>query len=374
MIQICDKHNCCGCLSCVQRCPKHCITVQQDSEGFFFPWVAKENCIDCGLCETVCPFLSRKQGNDVQRVFAAKNPDEDIRKDSSSGGVFAILAEKVIQAGGVVFGARWTKDWNVEHDYAATIEKLQVFRSSKYVQSCINVSYQQAEAFLKEGRKVLFSGTPCQIAGLKTFLCEEYDNLITIECACHGVPSPGLWRQYLEEVSKRRPIIAISHRDKRIGWRNYCLVIKFADGKEIVQPHDNNPWTRAFIKSLDLRPSCYQCAFKGPNSQADITLADLWGDRILLKNQDEDKGISLVIVHSSKGKNIVADIDSVKDFTLEEIVPFNEALVISPREDSKRGEFMNGIQKGRSFIGMVKILAKDPLTLRAKHFIRGLIR
>lgn len=203
MIDILDKKDCCGCSSCVQRCPKQCITLKEDNEGFLYPIVNKEICISCGLCEKVCPVLSQGEPRKPLKVYAAKNQDEEIRRQSSSGGVFTLLAEQVIREGGVVFGAIFDENWEVKHDFAETIEGLAPFRGSKYVQSRIDDNYKKAERFLNQGRKVLFSGTPCQIAGLKRFLRNEYDNLLTVDFVCHGVPSPGVWRQYLKETVAR---------------------------------------------------------------------------------------------------------------------------------------------------------------------------
>lgn len=377
-----DKTQCCGCSSCAQRCPKGCITMVQDEEGFSYPQVDAATCIDCGLCEKVCPILSLKQAHEPLKVFAAKNPDETIRKESSSGGIFTMLAESVIREGGIVFGARWNKDWNVEHAYTETIEGLKAFRGSKYVQSNINDCYKKTEAFLKEGRKVLFSGTPCQIAGLKAFLRKEYDNLLTVECVCHGVPSPGLWQKYLSETTKGKSVLSINHRDKRAGWRNYSVVIKFTPSElsepskhsELSELHDDNPWTRAFIKNLTLRPSCYQCAFKTFKSQADITLADLWGDRKLMPDQNEDKGITLVVIRSHKATEAFKNVETNKDFTLQDVVPFNGALVIPPKLNPSRSQFMSHLQKGESFSKLVKTMTKDPFVLRMKIMISKLIR
>lgn len=370
MITITDKQYCSGCSACAQRCPKKSITMQQDEEGFLYPLVDTTICIECRLCEKVCPVLSSNLSHVPKKAFASINLDDDIRKESSSGGVFTMLSKSIIREGGVVFGARWDKDWNVEHSYEGTIDGLKAFRSSKYVQSRVNVCYQKTELFLKEGRRVLFSGTPCQIAGLKSYLCKDYDNLLTIECACHGVPSPRLWQKYLAEVSKGKEINSINHRDKRTGWRNYSVVMKFSDDTELSELHDDNLWMRAFIKNIDLRPSCYQCAFKIFNSRADLTLADLWGDRNLLPEQNEDKGITLVIVHSIKGEDAVCGIENAKDFILKDVVPFNAAIVVPPRVHPRRSEFMSRFQQGESFSRLVKIMTKDPFVLRISKMIK----
>lgn len=199
MINIQDKKDCCGCSACASVCPKHCITMSEDSEGFIYPCVDESVCVDCHLCERVCPIINYGNDREPLAVYAAKNPDESIRMQSSSGGVFTLLAERVIDEGGVVFGATFNDRWEVVHDYVETKEELAKFRGSKYVQSKIGDSYQKAKAFLKNNRKVLFSGTPCQIAGLKKYLRKDYDNLLAVDFICHGVPSPGVFRTYLQE-------------------------------------------------------------------------------------------------------------------------------------------------------------------------------
>ncbi|MFI3295232.1 MAG: coenzyme F420 hydrogenase/dehydrogenase beta subunit N-terminal domain-containing protein, partial [Rikenellaceae bacterium] len=177
MIHITDREMCCGCEACGQICPEKCITFEQDSEGFYYPVIDKSQCIDCGLCESVCPVINRCETREPIKILAAKNLDEEIRVMSSSGGIFTLLAERILSEGGVVFGARFDKDWNVEHSHCETSEGLAQFRGSKYVQSRIGNSFTQVKAFLDSGRKVMFSGTPCQVAGLRLFLGKEYSNL-----------------------------------------------------------------------------------------------------------------------------------------------------------------------------------------------------
>lgn len=200
MIEIKDKSQCCGCNACVQRCPKQCIAMCEDEEGFLYPEVDEAICIDCGLCENVCPVINQADARIPLQVYAAKNTDEKIRMHSSSGGVFSILAEQTIKQGGVVFGARFDENWEVKHDYTETIDGVSVFRGSKYVQSKTGDTFKQAEQFLKQNRKVLFSGTPCQIVALKRYLKKEYENLLLVDFICHGVPSLGVWRKYLKQV------------------------------------------------------------------------------------------------------------------------------------------------------------------------------
>lgn len=201
MIHITDKKNCCGCSACVQRCPKQCIRLEEDTEGFLYPKVDEETCIKCGLCEKVCPILNQADKLPVQEVLAVKNPDDEERMNSSSGGVFLPLAREVINQGGVVFGAVYDESWEVRHVYAEKIEDVYPMMGSKYLQSKIENSFKDAERFLKQGREVLFVGSPCQIAGLRTYLRnKQYPNLLAVDFLCHGVPSPGVWRRYLAET------------------------------------------------------------------------------------------------------------------------------------------------------------------------------
>lgn len=200
MIKVKDKSACCGCAACVQICSKQCISLDEDKEGFLYPTVNRNLCIECGKCEAVCIELHSFEVHEPLKFFAAQHFDESVRAASSSGGIFTLLAETVINDGGVVFGARFDSDWSVVHDFTETHEGLQAFRGSKYLQSRIGNTYRQAGKFLKAGRKVLFSGTPCQIAGLKRYLHKNYENLLAVDFVCHGVPSPLVWKKYLEET------------------------------------------------------------------------------------------------------------------------------------------------------------------------------
>ena len=201
MIEITDKSQCCGCTACASVCPKMCIAMKEDEEGFLYPEADASLCIGCGLCEKVCPVLHQGDARKPLAVYAAKNRDENVRMASSSGGIFSLLAERVIDDGGVVFGARFDDNWEVIHDFAETKEKLVAFRGSKYVQSCMESCFVQAKRFLDGGRKVLFTGTSCQIAGLKNYLRKDYENLLAVDVVCHGVPSPEAWRKYVKEIS-----------------------------------------------------------------------------------------------------------------------------------------------------------------------------
>ncbi len=304
MIQIVDKKDCCGCGACVQRCPKLCLTMHEDGEGFLYPEVTQpEHCIHCGLCQSVCPVINPSQPCRPMEVHAAKNSDEQVRMSSSSGGVFSMLAEQTIRQGGVVFGARFDERWEAVHDYAETLEGLEAFRGSKYVQSRIGRAYYKVEGFLRQGRRVLFSGTPCQTAGLKNFLRKEYEGLLCVDIVCHGVPSPKVWREYLSQLKPASEIRGVNFRDKSGGWKRYSLHITGAEGFSLLQPYTENTFMQGFSHDLYLRPSCYACPAKGGRSQSDITLGDFWGVHNVHPSLNDNKGVSAVLVRTQKGRD-----------------------------------------------------------------------
>lgn len=372
MINIAVKSKCTGCSACVQKCPKQCISFEEDREGFKYPKVKLSVCIDCGLCEKVCPVLQQDKPRNPVIVYAAKNSNLSTRLASSSGGIFALLAETILRQNGVVFGARFDNEWNVIHDYTESLDGLSVFLGSKYVQSKIGNTYKYAERFLKEGRKVLFSGTPCQIVGLKKYLRKDYDTLLTVDFVCHGVPSPMIWRGYLNEkirplgvdgrnmVSqlslKDLPVITgISFRDKRYGWKKFGFSVRaksaskadknlvsqsveVTDKTLLYEPHKANLYMKGFLKNLYLRPSCYACPAKCGKSGADYTLADFWGASTYVEDFDDDKGLSAVLVYKNK-VNIESLDMAFKVVGLNDILSQNPAVIKSSRMKGGRDRF-----------------------------------
>lgn len=339
MIKTTDKHNCCGCEACVQRCLKHCIAFAPDEEGFLYPQVDEQNCIDCGLCEQVCPVINQGEPKKPLNVYAAINPDETIRRKSSSGGVFTAIAEKVIAERGVVFGATYNDNWEVEHCYIEHKEDIEKLRGSKYVQSRIGTAYQEVENFLKEGRKVLFSGTSCQVAGLKKFLRKDYDGLLTVDVVCHGVPSPTLWKDYLSTLEDLTLIEGLNMKDKSEGWIQYKITIKGAD-RTISERAAFNKYLKAFSQNLSLRPSCYQCPAKEGKSGSDIMLADYWGVEKLLPKMYDNKGTSFVCANTPKGQALIDDLPLVKEKAdYDASIPYNACIVKSTAEPELRAAF-----------------------------------
>ena len=365
MINLSHKRDCCGCHACMSICPKSCISMRADEEGFLYPFVDEQACIDCGLCEKVCPVINQSEPRRPIEVYAAKSSDEAVRRDSSSGGVFTVVAEGVISDGGVVFGAKFDKEWRVVHAWTDTIEGLVQFRGSKYVQSCIGNAYKEAEQFLTQGRRVLFTGTPCQVAGLKKYLRKEYDNLTTIDVVCHGVPSPLVWHEYLKELVRTRrtdgknsvssslndlSVIAdISFRDKTMGWKKFGFKIGYVASKATentvsksvtehsIEPFYDNLYMKGFLRNLYLRPSCYACASKSGKSGSDLTIADFWGVEKSHPELNDEQGVSALLVYNED----VELGDKMEKVAVEynDVLSSNTMIERSVAEPIERAEF-----------------------------------
>ncbi len=370
-----------------------------DEEGFSYPYVDNDQCINCGLCEKVCPVINQSEKREPLVVWAAKNCDNSQRMDSSSGGVFIKLATKVIDAGGVVIGAAFDQNFNLKHEIATDIDGVRRFMGSKYLQSSPNHCYQQTEKYLKEGRTVLYSGTPCQVAGLHRFLRKGYTNLITVDCICHGVPSPGVFNAFVRdeilrlegkqtEIPECFPlpdniplpsncvVNKISFRDKSKGWKMYhfLLDISFTSNKGHIKRRtryirvDKNPFMDGFLHDLYLRPSCYECPAKSLSSGADITLGDFWGVESLHPDFFDNKGISAVTINTQKGQEFLESIGlDYRTSSWTDLVQQNRALTTSVRETPKRALFWQNDHK--NFADKVKPLCKRKISARERLHI-----
>ncbi len=339
--------------------------MQEDKEGFLYPVANKKLCTSCGLCEKVCPVINQGKEQVPQKTLVAINKDEETRKASSSGGIFTIYAEETIKKGGVVFGATFNEHWEVEHTAVETTEELKRLRGSKYVQSNIGNSYQEAEKQLNTGREVLFSGTPCQIAGLKRYLRKEYKNLTTIDIVCHGVPSPKVWRTYLEErcqelgIDSINDIKEINFRDKIIGWKRFSLSLK-TNAFYAYKPLDSDTFMRCFLSDLCLRPSCYTCPTRKGKSGSDITLADLWGAHDICPDLDDDKGLSLVLVRNSEKEFLTP---FCKEIEYSKALKHNPAIEKSATKPKKRDKFFKKAFKKDIYTATENCLHRSALSI-----------
>ncbi len=357
MINIKDKKNCCGCKACEIICPKNCIEMTVDEEGFWYPIVDKEKCIDCGMCEKSCPILnkaSRKKSFDA-KVYGAYSNNESIRINSSSGGMFSELAASVLEKNGAVFGCTMNDDFSfAKHIKVEAVDDLPKLQGSKYLQSDTNITFEEVKNCLQNGQEVLYSGTPCQIAGLKSYLgkySKDY-NLMTVDIICHGVPSSNVWNCYKSALVKKfdSTVEKISFRNKSNGWQNYSLLCEFENKKEYKKFAGDDLYLRGFVADYYLRPSCYDCQFKGDNIKSDITLADFWGiDKVNPKFND-DKGTSLVVIHSQKGQQIFDEIKDNEKITYfsenaEKGLEYNPSYYNSVKMKSMRKVFFKQFEK-----------------------------
>ncbi len=332
MIKIEKKEACCGCYACANSCPVHCISLEYDEEGFSYPKVDTKKCINCGLCEKNCPMLHTEPDKKIEPVaYAVNNKDEEVRWTSSSGGIFHAVAKEIIKEGGVVFGSALVEGGRrAEHRWVEKEADLAALRGSKYIQSAILNTYSEAKEFLTSGRKVLFTGTPCQIEGLKTFLGKEYENLFCMDIICHGVPSQKVWEKYLAYQEKRAgaKVKEVCFRKKIYGWKGFSMYLKFENGKEYHRPFAEDIYMNVFLKDVCLRPSCYQCPFKKMTSQSDLMIADFWGVGEVVSDMDDDRGTSLLLIHSQKGAEMFEKMKAGLKYAK---VPLDKALKENPR-------------------------------------------
>lgn len=345
-----EKDKCTGCMACACVCPRNAICIEKDEGKFLYPKINKEYCNNCNLCEKVCPIINKcNENNYIGKAFACINKDEKVRMQSSSGGVFSLIAEYIIKNNGIVFGVSLNEKIEAVHTYIEKLEDIEKFRGSKYVQSNIGKTYSKVKKFLDEGRKVLFTGTPCQVEGLISFLRKDYSNLYTQDIICHGVPAPELLEKYIkfkEKINKTQ-IEKISFRDKEmLGWSKYQLKLSYNNKNEYIN-HDDDSFMQLFLKDIALRKTCYDCNFKRENRISDITLADFWGINNVFPEINDEKGISAMMINSEKGMELFENIkDKIiyKETTKQDIQKTNPSFVKSARRFDKREEFFEDLK------------------------------
>lgn len=336
MIQIVDKSKCCGCNACGDICPKDAITFKTDIEGFWYPEVNMERCIDCGLCEKVCPILHPADKiirYQEAQVFAAYTKDEEIRLDSTSGGIHSMLAQKMYDEHAYVGGAIYNEDHTVSQIVDDDPLMLPQIRSSKYLQSNSTGVYKEIKSLLKAGKQVFYCGCPCQIHALYNVLGnKEYDNLVTCDFICRGVNSPKVFLKYMGMLERQygAKAVRIKFKAKNWGWHNFSMRVDFANGKQYCKDRWHDLFFIGYLQSGNFaRPSCYKCPFKGFPQKADITLADFWGIEKIDPSMDQDKGTSLVMVNSDKGMKLFEKVKSSivwKEFTMDDARTGNPAM------------------------------------------------
>ena len=342
-----NKNMCCACNACYSICPKRAITMIEDDKGFKYPVIDKSKCVNCGLCEKVCPILNNRQKNSEPEVWAMYNTNLEERMNSSSGGIFTLIAKEIISRNGIVFGAMFDEDFNVYHSYIEDEKDIYKLQGSKYVQSNIGDSYKDVRKFLEEDRYVLFTGTSCQIEGLYEYLMKDYKKLYTQDIVCHGVPSPKVWQAYKNYLinKNKEKINSYSFRNKDNGWNKYQTKVLF-EKKKYEKTYNEDLYMKAFLRNTCLRDSCYNCKFKNEYRNSDITLADFWGVSKVMNEINDNKGVSLVLINSQKGKeifNIIKKDCIYKKGSFEYIKKYNTAYIKSSIKDPKRDEFFNNL-------------------------------
>ena len=371
-----NRADCTGCYACYNVCPVQAVSMVEDNEGFRYPKVSGSSCIKCGACNRVCPVLNPPQMAEVggkPAAYASINDIESVRQGSSSGGIFHALAENVLQEGGIIFGAGFDDNWEVSHQSAETEEELAALQVSKYLQSRAENVYQRVQQELTVGRKVLFSGTPCQCAALRNYLRRDDENLLLVDFICHGVPSPAVWREYLAKRTCGKEIQEISFRNKKLSWESFSLAIFFKNtNKYLTNDLYTDLYLRGFLQNLYLRPSCHECHFCSQNRPTDITLADFWGVSEELPEAYDGKGTSLVIIHSDKGQTVFSQLKVRKwKVEFEKAVKHNPAMLSPAIPSAKREAFFRELILGRYDI--MKLLydyARPSLKVRVKFALK----
>lgn len=352
-MMLAEKTKCCGCAVCVDVCPNNFISMEKDGEGFLYPVIDDSKCLNCGLCKSKCPVLSNEIEKEkiIPEAYGIKAKDTELRLASSSGGMFSIIANHVLSEGGIVCGAAMANDCkSVEHILVDKQEDLYKLRGSKYVQSKIGNTYRKLESELKKGRKVLFSGTPCQVSGFRSFLGKDYDNLLLVEVICHGVPSPDLWVKYIDDRERKTKaqIVKVDFRHKKRGWTVFGSRLENSQRKVLYSTLREDPYLLMFLGDYCLRPSCYSCNFKGFKVKTDFTLGDFWGIQSVVPEFFDDKGVSLVLVHSEKAKTLFKKLANLLDFVKVDCMTalkHNIVMIQSVKKPVERDKFFEDMNK-----------------------------
>lgn len=382
-MKLADTSSCCGCGACSNICAKKAIQMQSDEEGFLYPVVNEDLCVDCGLCVSVCPASTDKE---ILRQpissYAAWNKDENVRFESSSGGMFSVIAENILDRGGVVYGAAWKDGLKLSHVGVERKEQLGSLRGSKYIQSDMGNCYSEIRNHLRQDRWVCFCGTPCQVAALQLFLRKEYDKLVTVDFVCHGVPSQKVFDAFLSDVEKRRGVRLdrYNFRDKRVnGWSvsttSSGLVMGSGKRKDIMYDIAMSSYMKAFLLGKMSRTSCYSCAFSQKKRCSDFTLGDYWGVRnVFPQMQDVAKGVSMLFVNTEKAHSFMDQIAEKSELiksSVDEIAAYNANL----NQPTHRPQSRNNLKS--LFLGQDYIKENIPSTYNRdmlKFYIKRLLR
>ena len=373
MIRISDKSLCSGCTACVSSCPVQCIVMRRDREGFDYPVANPDLCVKCGLCERVCPMLRPKDMKEPLAAYAVRC--EAQMEGASSGGVFPLLAKEFLSEGGIVCGAALDPDCTIVHCAVEDEAGLAALKGSKYAQSELYSIFEDVHSELTEGRQVLFSGTPCQVAGLNAYLGKKKEGLVTVDIACHGVPSPGLWEKYRKAGERRHgaSLKSVDFRDRSEGWRHYNIRYDFQE-KSVTVPRAKDPYLALFLQDMTLRPSCYGCRLRGGCSGSDITLSDLWSVAETAPEMNDDRGVSGVLINTEKGSELYERIAvnlAGQKVAVEQVRKDNGGFAGEIAVPERREEFFKGVHSAVDLPKyMTSFIVRKPLHVRIYRNIR----
>ena len=350
MIVVKNKADCCGCTACYSVCPQKAISMQQDQEGFLYPFVEISKCIDCKLCDSVCPIENKVESKMFDRkAYVLRAKDVGIVSTSTSGGFVTPLGEWILNQGGVICGATYNEEYKVVHKISGGAEE---FRDSKYVQSDLGDCFSEIKKHLMHETKVCFIGTPCQVYGLKSYLRKEYDNLVTVDLVCHGTPSPKLWKKYLDEQKDKyhSEIDDIVFRNKTYGYHSGTMRIRFKNQFVYYGSARVDSMLKSFFAEISSRPSCYKCRFKSVERCSDFTIYDCWHANNLVEGLvDDDKGFTNLIVQSLKGERIldrIADRYELYATNLEKAIELDGTMICNSAEPHpRRDEYYLNLDK-----------------------------
>lgn len=376
MEEIIKRNRCTGCTACMNNCPKGAISFKEEKDGFKYPVIDQDKCIDCGLCKKNCPVLNTKKNESLNKCFVGYNKNSSERLNASSGSIFSLIANYILDNGGVVVGAAFNENHCLKHIAIEKKDNLWPLRKSKYLQSDLDHIFSYIRGQLKT-KKVLFVGTPCQVAGIKSFI-KNNDNLITIDLFCHGVPSPKLFTKYVKELedTNNDKLINYDFRDNSTGWDSYSNRATFKN-KEIITNRRKNEYMQLFLSDIALRESCYNCNFKLGNKYSDLTLGDFWGVKKYYPEMYIKEGVSAIIINTEKGVNVfetLKDDIKYKACKIEEIISGNNSLKVSCKMPKNRGNFFNDLDI-MDFYNLSKKYKKNQTILdKIKKIIKKIIK
>ena len=379
MIEIIDKNKCCGCTACASVCPKNCIKMAPDQEGFLYPIVDQDNCVNCNQCVKVCQFLNKTERHKVESSYIVHHSDPSTRNRCTSGGAFTCMAEYFIRNGGVVYGAAFDSEMVVRHRRVDTLEGISALSGSKYVQSDLGNIFQFVQKDIRSGKHVLFSGTPCQVEGLKLFLRGEEQGLVTVDFACRAVPSPLSWEKYIcySEKKYSARVVSANFRSKKYGYHNSTMELSFDNGKKYFGSVHIDYMRKAFFEGLSIRQSCTNCAVRDVNRISDITMFDCWhSKRVSCIEKDDNMGWTALLIHSNKGKELLEVSASCLDkyeVSAEQVISFDGKLITeNPYVHPKRDAFFKLLQSSgikEAVQKTVPVTFKDYLREHIKNFL-----